>query len=111
MYAKRITMGLCAALTLAACGKPGERVRFDGNYYPAKLSKVGGNREDFAVSVKGVAQGIDGAREAGRFEGTSYCIRTFGASDIDWQTGYDPDKNAAVLDNGNLILRGRCVIW
>jgi hypothetical protein len=111
MNAKPIILALCAALAVAACGKPGERVRFDGNYYPAKLNEVGDRREDFVVAVSDPGQGIEGAREAGRFEATRYCVETFGDSNITWQAGYDPDAGAAVIDNGKLILRGSCVIW
>ncbi len=111
MNAKPITMALCAALALTACAKSGERVRFDGNYYPADLDKVGDRREDFVVTVRDPGQGIEGAREAGRFEATRYCVETFGDSTITWQPGYDPDANAAVIDNGRLVLRGTCVIW
>ncbi len=108
---KWIALALAAALALTACGKPGERVRFDGNYYPAKLSKVGERRENFVVAVGDPGQGVAGAREAGRFEATTHCVKTFGDSDITWLAGYDPDAGAAVIDDGKLILRGSCVIW
>ncbi|SEK99329.1 hypothetical protein [Roseovarius nanhaiticus] len=111
MTAKPVILALCAALALSACGKPGERMRFNGNYYPADLKKVGDRREDFVITVRDPGQGIEGAREAGRFEATRYCVETFGDSTVNWQTGYDPDANAAVMDNGRLILRGSCVIW
>ncbi|PVA11870.1 hypothetical protein DC366_02740 [Pelagivirga sediminicola] len=102
---------LCAALALTACGKAGERVRFDGNYYPAKLSQSGERREDFVVTVSDAAQGINGAREAGRFEGTTYCVETYGDSSINWQPGYGPEDGRALTGNGSLLLRGSCVIW
>lgn len=111
MTKRPMIVGLCAALALSACGQAGERVRFDGKYYGAKLSKVGDRREDFVVAVQDPSQGINGAREAGRFEATTYCVKTFGDSDIAWRAGYDPDAGAAVIDGGSLILRGSCVIW
>ncbi|MFX0541332.1 hypothetical protein ACEWPM_006310 [Roseovarius sp. S4756] len=106
-----IIFAICAALTLTACGKPGERVRFNGNYYPTDLNQVGDRREVFVIAVRDPGQGIEGAREAGRFAATRYCVETFGDSTINWLTGYDPDAGAAVFDNGKLILRGSCVIW
>lgn len=102
---------VCAALALTACGKPGERVRFDGNYYPADLTKSGERREEFSVAVRDPGQGIDGAREAGRYEATRYCVETFGDSDIAWQPGYGPADGRAIAANGALILRGSCVVW
>lgn len=111
MTIRPIIMVLCAAVALSACSKPGERMRFDGNYYPTKLSKLGDQREGFIVAVRNPGQGIEGAREAGRFEATRHCITTFGDSTITWQAGYDPDAGAAVIDNGKLILRGSCVQW
>lgn len=102
---------LAATLALTACGKPGERALFDGNYYPAKLSKSGERREEFSVAVRDAQQGINGAREAGRFEGTRYCVETYGDSDISWQPGYGPEDARAVSDSGGLMMRGSCVKW
>jgi len=111
MNARPIALALFAALAVTACGKPGERARFDGNYYPADLDTVGDRRETFVVAVQDPGQGIEGAREAGRFAATRYCVETYGDSDITWRAGYDPDANAGVIDNGKLILRGSCAIW
>jgi hypothetical protein len=111
MRALWIIAVLAAGLGLTACGKPGERVLFDGHYYPARLTKSGETREQFSVVVRNVAQGLEGAREAGRFEGTTYCVETFGDSAITWQPGYGPDDGQAITDNGSLVLRGSCVIW
>ncbi|MFX0545660.1 hypothetical protein ACEWPL_008960 [Roseovarius sp. S1116L3] len=111
MIAKPLTLAVCAALALTACARSGERARFNGNYYPADLNQVGDRREDFVIAVRDPGQGIEGAREAGRYEATRYCVETFGDSTINWRAGYDPDAGAAVIDNGKLILRGSCVIW
>lgn len=111
MNFKRMLLTLAAALALAACGKSGERVFFEGNYYPADLASTGEGREAFAVTVQDATQGIEGAREAGRFEATRYCIENYGDSDITWQQGYGVEDARAMTDRGSLIMRGSCVIW
>ena len=111
MKVRPIAAALAAALALTACGKPGERVRFDGNYYPAKLAKSGDRRAEFSVTVRGAAQGLNGAREAGRYEATRYCIETYGDSDIAWQAGYGPEDGRVLTGDGSLVLRGSCMIW
>ena len=103
-------MAIASVVLLAACTEKDKRVYFDGNYYPTKAKKVKGDRESFVVSVRKTAQGIDGAREAGRHGGIRYCVETFGYSEIDWITGPD-DANAATGAKGNLVLKGRCRVW
>ncbi|MEI4194682.1 hypothetical protein [Roseovarius sp. E0-M6] len=105
-----LILAMTGALVATGCAKPGERVRFDGNYYPAKAKKVG-ERHNFVVTVRRVDQGIDGAREAGRYEGTDYCVKLFGDSTIAWNPGPDDAASRIVADNGNLVLRGTCNKW
>lgn len=112
MMRARILSGLMIALlALGACAKPGERTLFDGKYYPTRAKKDGERREDFVITVKRADQGISGAREAGRWEATRYCVETYGDSTITWQPGSDPDGEAAITEGGSLIMRGSCVEW
>ena len=102
---------LASVLALAACGAHGKRAMFEGHNYPSKLKKTGDRPEVFTVTVGDVVQGVAGAREAGNFEATTYCVNTFGDSDITWQPGYGPRDSHAITENGILILRGSCAIW
>ena len=106
-----IGLVIAAGLTLSACAKPGERVLFDGKYYPAKVSKGKDARENFTVTVRRANQGLPGAREAGRYEATRYCIKNFGDSKIEWSVGPDSDQ-ALISDGGDtVVLRGTCNTW
>lgn len=105
-----LAMAVISALGLTACAKPGERTLFEGKYYPAKVKK-GATREEFVVSVRRVDQGIKGAREAGRFEATRYCIETVGDSTIEWLQGPDAEDGRLITEGGNLVLSGTCVKW
>ncbi|MEB8385984.1 hypothetical protein OO012_01975 [Rhodobacteraceae bacterium KMM 6894] len=102
---------IIATIALTACAKPGDRMKFDGKYYPTRSKKAGDEREQFVVTVKRVDQGIEGARKAGKWEATRFCIETVGDSTLNWQPGYDPDAGAAVIEGGSLILRGSCAKW
>jgi hypothetical protein len=85
-------------------------VTFDGLAFRTSSSAVDrrADRKEFDVLVRNATQSIDGAREAGRFEGTRYCINNFGTSRIAWSVGPDTEASRLVLSNGNLALRGRC---
>ena len=83
-----------------------KRVLFEGLYYPARLSPNRDDRKAFTVTVNRAAQGIEGAREAGRYEATRYCIEIYGRSDATWTVGPDTEGLAVVDDQ--LILAGRC---
>ncbi|EDM71214.1 hypothetical protein RAZWK3B_13374 [Roseobacter sp. AzwK-3b] len=100
-----------SALMLAACSERSERVLFDGMYFPAKAKKASDDRLDFEVSVRRASQSLEAAQAAGRHEGTRYCIENFGTSEIAWSEGPDGESGAVQMSNGNLMLKGRCVIW
>ena len=54
--------------------------------------------------VNGVSASLDGAREAGRHEGTKFCIDAFGTSKINWKVGPDtepPDNGGGNNGGGN----------
>ena len=108
---KIIGILVAAGFTLSACAKPGERVRFDGNYYPAKVKKSKDARENFTVTVRRAKQGLAGAREAGRYEGTDYCIKNVGDSTIAWSVGPDSDEALITEGGDTVVLRGTCNKW
>ncbi len=109
-----IMLGMVAALTfVSACGvvTPSEnQVRFDGHAFRAKVKPV--NKKvspaDFTVVVNGVSASLDGAREAGRFEGTKFCIKNFGSSKIAWKVGPDTEPQNLRISDDKLTFAGTC---
>lgn len=66
------------------------------------------SRADFTVTVRDVSQSLAGAREAGRFEGTKYCIANFGNSRIRWSVGPDTAPEHLRIVDDRLSFAGRC---
>ncbi len=105
----RMALIMAGALALTACTNRDEAFAFDGQYYRAKASKLDkDDRAQFAVSVKPVSASLDGAREAGRYEGTRYCIENYGTSQIEWSEGPDAEDGTLRVDNDTLLLQGEC---
>jgi len=102
---------LGAIVVLPGCGDRAAKVRFNGEYYPAKVSRDRDAREQFQVAVRRVDRGLTGAREAGRYEAMRYCLKEFGTSDIDWVNGPDAEDGRLQVSNGRLVLNGECVTW
>lgn len=102
---------VCCVTVLAACAKKEDRVYFNGIYYPSRETADKNDRKLFKVSVRRVEKGLDGAREAGRYGGTRYCLKNFGTSEIDWIHGPDAEDGTLALEGGRLVLTGRCVLW
>lgn len=102
---------VCAMVAgLAACERPEDRITFNGFYFRAKSAPVDKKvtLAEFIVSVKDVSQSIDGARAAGGYEGTTYCIKNFGTSRIKWAVGpATPPENLRIADD-TLIFQGTC---
>lgn len=81
---------------------------FDGVKFSASLKVEKDAPEAFSLRVKKATKSVVGAREAGRYEATKYCVEKFGTSDIAWIMG--PDSPDLELENGNFNLTGSCVI-
>ena len=83
------------------------RVAFDGFMFNSKL-KVGLNKQDFEITVPRANRSLSGAKEAGRYEATIYCVNKFGTSDIVWDL--DPEDVSEVSSSKSIFIKGRCRI-
>jgi len=104
----RISMLLCVALTLSACGWRDPGPRGVGLPYDARLS-TGETRLDISVLVRAPGATLTQARESARYEATRHCIDRTGFSDVDWTM--DPatgDWAVSRTGNGEPVVSGRC---
>lgn len=104
---------LCLATVLgalAACTQPEDRIKFDGHAFKAKARMTDKNESlaNFTVEISDVSKSLDGAREAGRYEGTRYCIRNYGTSRIKWAVGPDTDPGSLTVVKDALVFQGVC---
>ncbi|TCL09849.1 hypothetical protein BXY66_1914 [Shimia isoporae] len=108
MVARTLTLLLCASFALTACDRrKDDQFAFNGIYFKSTSDQVSKEvREHFEVNVKGANQDLKAAREAGRYEGTRYCIKEYGTSRIDWVVG--PENEAVVPVDDVLRLEGIC---
>ena len=104
----RVMMAILLTLNLVACGERyrDNQVAFEGIKFDADLSTDKNDDFAFRVSVKKAEKNIDGAREAGRYEATKFCIEKLSTSDVEWANG--PDADQLMIKDGNLELSGRC---
>ena len=113
MMHKAIILLLAAGL-LAGCGVreriqgANNRVAFDGIYFRTRLNAEKDDKLAFAVTVAGAARNLDAARDAGRYEATKYCVANYGNSDVDWTRGPEAETESLVIEDGVLVLTGRC---
>lgn len=103
---KKILFTIAAIGALAGC-QTQDRILFDGKYFRTKASKVDKQHDQFTVTVRNASQSIEGAREAGRYEATRYCVGKYGSSDIAWAVGPDTPGALRLVDD-KLIFRGAC---
>lgn len=107
-----VLFGLAGALAVvAACTKKEDRILFEGHYYKAKASAVDRKQglADFVVTVPDVSVSLDGARAAGAYEATRYCIKNFGSSRIEWAIGPETEPQDLPIDKDKLTYRGTCI--
>ncbi|SDW19948.1 hypothetical protein SAMN05444358_101196 [Ruegeria halocynthiae] len=112
-YKYAATTVLAASLLVSACGNApskATRVAFDGIFFRANAKHVNKKAAptEFTVTVNGVSQSLDGAREAGRYEGTKFCIENFGSSRIAWKVGPDTEPQKLRIENDKLNFAGSC---
>ena len=107
-----LNLGLatCSFLIVVGCSNPFEleenKVSFDGYYFSSKLSRNKSDNRSFDLKVRRANRSLLGAREAGRYEATRFCIKNFGTSDIKWVLG--PDDQSIGLTGKVLKLSGQC---
>ena len=105
-------MGLATSsfLMMTGCSNPFEleenKVSFDGYYFSSKLSRSKLDDRSFDLKVRRANRSLSGAREAGRYEATRFCIKNYGTSDIKWVLG--PDDQSIGLTGKVLKLKGQC---
>ncbi|MFT7596184.1 MAG: hypothetical protein ACI8R4_003519 [Paracoccaceae bacterium] len=103
--------GVAVIAIAAGCNKREDKLfPFDGHYYKVKSSTVDkkATLADFNVTIWQVSQSLDGAREAGGYEGIRYCIKNFGSSTINWTVGPETEpQNLRIVDD-TLTFAGRC---
>ena len=105
----RVAIISCLALSvLGGCTDPKKQVLFDGMSFKGRLNADKEDKRSFIASAQPVSQGLEGAREAARFEGTTYCIRKYGRSEIDWVASPDADATALNIVEDTLTVKGRC---
>lgn len=98
-----------SALIVAGCSRSDDRIRFDGEVYRAKANFVDrDDRRAFTASVTPVSASLEGAREAGRYEGVKYCIEEYGTSKIAWSASPDDEPQAWSIDRDTVTFAGRC---
>ena len=105
-------MGLATSsfLMITGCSNPFEleenKVSFDGYSFSSKLSRNKLDDRSFDLTVRRANRSLSGAREAGRYEATRFCIKNYGTSDIKWVLG--PDDQSIGLTGKVLKLSGQC---
>ena len=103
-----VMLTLATGLGLSACGGRDDDIPFDGQFYRTKLSKVDGQRAVFQVTAEPVSASLEGAREAARYEATTYCVTEYGSSDIVWVISPDADTSLLPIQGDTLTLQGAC---
>lgn len=106
----RILMLMALVLAvLAGCSRNEDRILFDGQQFRGKTKHIDrDDRRGFTAAISPISASIEGAREAGRYEGTKYCIEFYGTSDITWSSGPDDEPQTWAIDRDTVTFAGRC---
>ena len=100
----------CSFLVTVGCSNPFEleenKIAFDGYNFSSKLTPNKSDDRLFDLTVRRANRSLSGAREAGRYAATKFCIKNFGTSDIKWVLG--PDDESIGLTGKVLKLSGQC---
>ena len=84
------------------------QVEIEGTRFRARASADRADRREVTITVSPVAVDPEGAKEAGRYQATRYCLLTFGGSDTEWTIGPDQPIEELPVEGDTLTLQGRC---
>lgn len=105
---RNLVIFICCGLIMAGCTSREDRFAFDGQYFRSSASRVDGDRQQIAITVRPVSASFEGALQAGRYEATRYCVENYGNSAVDWVVGPDQEPGTYRIENDTLVLRGAC---
>lgn len=106
---RAIIISVLALGVVAGCNRADERILFDGQAFRGKAKHVEkSDRRDFTATVSPVSASVEGAREAGRYEGIKYCIEEYGTSRIAWAASPDAEPQSWSIDRDAVTFSGRC---
>jgi hypothetical protein len=89
-------------------GGANQQTVVDGVRYKARLKADNEDRRMITITVTPVATNPQAALEAGRFEATKYCLRTYGGSETMWTYGPETPVENLVITDDTITLTGRC---
>lgn len=106
---RMIVLAVLTLATLAGCNRR-DIVLFEGIRFDTRLEAPREDRRSFTVLVRGAAANVPAALQAGAYEGTQHCLKSFGNSRIAWATGPDRvSEEVALAEDGSTVMQGRCV--
>lgn len=103
---------LCASVlcVLAACGENElDIVTFEGARFEGDLRSERSDRAAFVATGGPAAVSVEGAKQAAVYQVVQHCIAYLGSSDVAWVNGPDVADEALVVQEGRVVLTGRCV--
>lgn len=108
---KLLTLAIACAGILAGCSESRKNLPvFDG--VPFRTGAAAVDKKTslafFEAHVYDATASLEGAREAGRYAGTRYCIENYGTSKIDWTIDIDDPATPLPLDGDTLVFQGTC---
>ena len=100
---------LLVLILMVGCSTDDEKLKFDGQYFRTKSTNVNkSDKRQFEVTVQKASLSLNGARQAGEFEATRYCIEGYGTSKIRWATGFAESDEPRLTPSDSMILVGKC---
>ncbi|MBU2982078.1 hypothetical protein KO498_09670 [Lentibacter algarum] len=105
------------ALGVSGCEQAKDKLTRNSYYYEgvtfkSKIVKSKESRENFQVIIRNATLGLTGAREAARLAANRYCIENYGSTDITYGSqSPDTENEDLVLNDGQLVLDGKCAGW
>ena len=100
--------GAAGALGVGSGNAKRATAEIDGTRYHARAHPDSDDKRLFAVTSSPIGANPDGAKEAGRYSATRYCLLTYGGSDTEWISGPDLPLQDLEVDGDTLTMRGRC---
>ncbi|PWJ12480.1 hypothetical protein [Jannaschia seohaensis] len=114
---------LAAAMALTGCGGigsgdsglfggrslRGSAEEVQGIRFRSRVTSPGEDARRFMVATRGADRAPPQAVEAARIEAVRYCLTRYGGSNIEWTEGPDRPVEEIPLEDGVLVLSGRCL--
>lgn len=99
-----------SVIVLAACGRNElDQILFEDQVFSGDIDFNKDDRTAFVTRGGPASMSLEGSRQVAVYRAVQHCLEYLGSSDIAWTSGPDVADENLLIQDGEIVLTGRCI--